>query len=105
MDTDSSALLLYSFAKRHWSRLTTLHVGYPNWSHDSKYVYFDRFADPPGIGRVRVSDGTVEQIVNVAGDDRLWTLHSWTGLAAADSPLLVRDISVQQIYALEVSWP
>jgi dipeptidyl aminopeptidase/acylaminoacyl peptidase len=105
MNANSNVLLLYTVAARQWSRLMALHIGYPNWSHDSKYVYFDRFADPPGIGRVRVSDGKVEQVVNVAGDDRLWTLHSWTGLAADDSPLLVRDISVQQIYAVEVNWP
>jgi hypothetical protein len=30
---------------------------------------------------------------------------SWFGLAPEDSPLVTRDISTQEIYALEMDWP
>jgi hypothetical protein len=29
----------------------------------------------------------------------------WFGLAPDDSPLVARDISTQEIYALEMGWP
>jgi hypothetical protein len=29
----------------------------------------------------------------------------WFGLAPDDSPLVTRDISTQEIYALEMDWP
>jgi hypothetical protein len=29
----------------------------------------------------------------------------WFGLAPDDSPLFARDISTQEIYALEMDWP
>jgi hypothetical protein len=30
---------------------------------------------------------------------------TWFGLAPDDSPLVTRDISTQEIYALEMDWP
>lgn len=104
LDATQNSLLIYSFERRRWSRILNLHIGYENWSRDGKYIYFDRLTAPAGIGRVRVKDGRLEQVVNIEGEDRLWTLDSWTGLAGDDSPLLLRDISMEQIYALDVSW-
>jgi hypothetical protein len=41
-------------------------------------------------------------VVNLNGMPRLWAdLGPWTGLAPDDSPLLLRDISSQEIYAIE----
>jgi Tol biopolymer transport system component len=98
----SQRLLLLDSATGTWSALLQLNVGYPNWSHDGEYVYFDRFTDPPGIGRVRVSDRRVEQLVNLKGHDQLWTLDTWLGLTPDDAPLLLRDVSIEEVYALDL---
>lgn len=101
--SDSQWLMLLDNATGTWSVLLQFSVGYPNWSHDSRYIYFDRFADPPGIGRVRVSDGRVEQLVNLRGHDQLWTLDTWLGLTPDDAPLLLRDVSIEEVYALDIA--
>ena len=100
---DSQWLMLLDNATGTWSVLLKQHVGYPNWSHDGQYIYFDRFTDPPGIGRVRVSDRRVEQLVNLRGHDQLWTLDTWLGLAPDDAPLLLRDVSIEEVYALDIA--
>jgi len=105
MPDDSSGLVLFDLRKHERIRLAKLHIGYPNWSHDGEYIYFDRFEDPPGIGRVRVSDHKVEQVVALGDDQQLWSLDTWTGLAPGDSPLLMHDVSIEEIYALRWTAP
>jgi Tol biopolymer transport system component/DNA-binding winged helix-turn-helix (wHTH) protein len=105
MPSDSSGLVLFDFQKHAWTQIARLHIGYPNWSHDGKYIYFDRFESPPGIGRLRVSDHKVEQMVALRDDQQLWTLDTWTGLAPDDSPMLMHDASIEEIYALQWTAP
>ncbi|MGH9454815.1 MAG: hypothetical protein ACRD2O_12685 [Terriglobia bacterium] len=31
--------------------------------------------------------------------------HTWSGLAPDDSPIVLRDVGIQEIYALDVRWP
>jgi hypothetical protein len=39
------------------------------------------------------------------GRETTGTWGEWFGFAPDDSPLLARDISTQEIYALEMQWP
>jgi Tol biopolymer transport system component len=103
---DSMKLALFDLATQRWSDLVGVDLGakgYPSWSHDSQYVYFDTvFNDSPAFFRVRVSDRKVEKLFNLTGLHRyLGEFGSWSGLAPDDTPLLVRDISSQEIYALD----
>jgi Tol biopolymer transport system component/DNA-binding winged helix-turn-helix (wHTH) protein len=100
MPHNSSALLLFDVADRKWTTLLQASIGYPNWSRDGKYIYFNRIAHAAGIARVRISDGEVELIASVRHQDRLWTLTSWHGLGPNDQPMLMRDISISEIYEL-----
>ena len=102
MPADSSALMLFDRARRKWSKLAGVYAAYPNWSPDGRYIYFDR-VDKPGIDRVRLGDGSIEQIASIAGHDRLWTLDTWTALAPDGSPMLLRDVGLREIYALTLS--
>lgn len=78
-------------------------VAYPNWSHDGHYIYFnDPFSDEPGLYRVRISDGKVERITTLDPSVLSWGIvGKWTGLAPDDSPLVLRDTSIEEIYALD----
>jgi hypothetical protein len=54
-----------------------------------------------------MSDRKIEEVVDLqkAGTLLDGRFGTWFGLAPDDSPLVTRDISTQEIYALEMDWP
>jgi Tol biopolymer transport system component/DNA-binding winged helix-turn-helix (wHTH) protein len=107
---NSDRLVLFDLKTRRWSDLTTPPFGpvaYPNWSRDGDYIYFDTmFGDDSGIFRVRVADRKVEKIASMGGMQRYEAnLGPWSGLAPDNLPLITRDISNQEIYALDWQAP
>jgi WD40 repeat protein len=97
---DAKKLMLFDFSTQNWTELVKVnatYIGYINWSREGKYIYFlsDR------ISRVRISDRTTEQVVSL---DNIRLGGSWGPwvfrLTPDDSPLVVRDIGTQEIYAL-----
>jgi serine/threonine protein kinase/Tol biopolymer transport system component len=102
-------LMLFDVANQKWREWVTNvgTIGYMTWSPDSKYVGFDNFlTDDAGYMRVWVADGRIERITSFKKIRRFWGFWGpWTGLAPDGSPLVVRDISTQEIYALDVQWP
>jgi Tol biopolymer transport system component len=84
-------------------------IGYLAWSADSPYVYFDTgLTANPGYYRVRIADAKLERLVDLKGlrsfPDQFGP-GSWSGLAPDGTPLFVRDISTQEIYALDLELP
>jgi Tol biopolymer transport system component len=104
---DSQKLLLYDFGSRTWSELLKMNVGSTNWSKDSKYIYFDTgLSENPAFYRVRVADRKLERLTDLKGFRRMvfgWL--PWSGIAPDGSPLLLRDISSQEVYALDFETP
>jgi Tol biopolymer transport system component len=82
-------------------------AAYPNWSRDGRYIYFARpYSDEPGLYRVRVSDRSVEKITTLDPRVLSWAIvNKWTGLAPDDSPLVLHDTSVEEVYALDWEAP
>jgi hypothetical protein len=74
------------------------------WSHDGKYFYFDKFRETdPAIFRLRLSDHTLEKVVSLKNVPRAWgSLGWWMGLAPDDAPVVLRDTSIEEIYALDL---
>ena len=103
LTSDLRHLLLYDAGSGKWRPLASFRIGYPNWSHDSKFIYAVKLSDGSTICRIRVSDGTVEQIVDMAHRNQYWTSDAWLGLTPDDSPLLSRDIGMQEIFALRLA--
>jgi len=98
-------LMLYDLTTKKWGVLAEAFVGMPNWSRDGKYVYFDSSAGTETtFSRVRLGDGRLEQLF-AAKDLRRTGTYLWAGLAPDDSPLLLRDVGTQEIYALDVDLP
>jgi Tol biopolymer transport system component/DNA-binding winged helix-turn-helix (wHTH) protein len=105
---DSQKLMLFEPSTQKWTELATLPaIGFPSWSRDGQYLYFDTtFTEDPGFFRVRISDRKLEKLLSLKGMRRFrGEFGSWTGLAPDDSPLLARDISSQEIYALDWQAP
>jgi eukaryotic-like serine/threonine-protein kinase len=108
VDGDVRGLALYDFTRHTWEELTTKPAVYPNWSPDGACVYFnDSFEVAMPVYRVCLKDRKPELVVNLAKLGTLATgaFGQWTGLAPDGSVLAVRDISLEEIYALEAQLP
>lgn len=107
LTNDSLKLMLFDRVSQQWQELVKLPIGYPSWSSDSQYVYFDTtLSEDAAFYRVRVSDHKPERLFSLKELRRYWgPLGPWTGLTPDDSPLLVHDISSQEIYALDWQAP
>lgn len=99
--------MLFDRINQQWQDLVSLPIGYPSWSHDGQYIYFDTtLSEDAAFFRVRISDHKLERLISLKGLRRFWgQLGQWTGLARDDSLLLVRDTSSQEIYALDWQAP
>jgi len=104
---DEQKLFLFDVKKQKWSELASLPAGRYSWSRDGKFVYFDVLSsNEPAIYRVRVADRKVERVASLKGYRRaIGNLGRWMGLAPDDSPLVLHDVGVQEIYALDWEAP
>ena len=96
--------MLFDFTTQKWEDLAHVNAGFPNWSRDGKSLYFISFGKDAAVFRVRISDRKVERVVSLK-NFRLTSGIAWLGLAPDDSPLLLRDASIQEIYALDWEAP
>jgi DNA-binding winged helix-turn-helix (wHTH) protein/WD40 repeat protein len=108
--TGRGKLMLFDVATQKWTEAFGSEVGHPTWSYDGKYIYFQDSHNQDSherIVRLRLGDHQIENIIDVKDVGRLTTgtFVDWFGLAPDDSPLFARDISSQEIYALEMQWP
>jgi Tol biopolymer transport system component len=102
---DTLSIVLFDFQTHKWSELTRTPVGFPNWSADGKYIYFLRSRENPAVLRVRIRDRKVEEVADLKG---LPTTGFWgisLALTPDDSPLLLRNLGTQDIYALDFEAP
>ena len=98
-------LMLFDTNTTHWSSLATgEQFGDNLWSHDGKYVYIrESSKGSPRLIRVRIEDGLVEDVLSLKDIPQLVDFFTaWIGLTPEDDPVLIRDRSVQEIYALDL---
>lgn len=100
--TPQDRIVLYDFETRRWSDLAKVIVGSPSWSKDSKYVYFDTSGKGAGLYRVRVNDHKLERFTSLE-NVRLAPVW-WTGVSPDGSPLILRDVGTEEIYALDLQF-
>jgi Tol biopolymer transport system component len=110
LSQDSSALVLYDFRTQRWARWLTEpgNIAYPTWSKDGKYIFFDNFlTDHPTARRVKLGSHTSEELYSLSGLQQFQAITSgiWSGSSPDGSRLYTQDLSVQEIYALDVEFP
>jgi serine/threonine protein kinase/Tol biopolymer transport system component len=107
MTVDYKKLKLYDVAGRKWEDLVAITSAYPDWSPDGKYVQFAGAFGESGFLRVRVSDRKIERRpgLGVFGSPAGRRFGTWSGVGPGESVLVNRDISVQEIYALDWQTP
>jgi eukaryotic-like serine/threonine-protein kinase len=103
-------LRFYDLNLHTWRDLTgDIGVGYPEWTPDSKCIVFSsEIGTAHWENRVCLADRKIEPITDLSASGKLvndYGSWSWTGLAPDGSILALRDISTQEIYALDVKWP
>lgn len=106
---DSHGLRLFDVRKQSWEPLADVSgevVGYSAWSRDSRYLYFNsRGQGSARIYRVDVRrERRVREVVDL-GTSSAETLGEWFTLAPDDSPLVLRDTSIRNLYELELRLP
>ena len=105
-------LSLYDRERQGWSELQeagSLAVAWPVWSSNSKYLYLADASDlhAPKVNRIRIAGREVERVAALEVPEGLtgyWG-GSWMGVGPDGSPLLLRDLSIEEIYALDVDFP
>jgi Tol biopolymer transport system component len=100
----SPSLMLFDFTSEKWEEIAKVTVGFPNWSKTGDYIYF--LSDGArSVMRLRIRDRKLEQVADLKNFPTTGSFGWWLGLAPDDSPLLLHDTSMQDIYALDWQAP
>ena len=105
---NADRLMLFDFQAQKWTEAAKTVVNSPAWSRDSKYIYFDNYPvqKEPAFLRLRLSDRKIEQVLSLKDIRRAGGYPQvWSGIDIDGSPLIVRDIGTQEIYALDWDAP
>lgn len=109
LSADSKKLMLYDFKTQKWTEWIDEPgaIGFPTWSHDGRYLYYDNTStEKSAFLRAKVGRTRPEFLIDLR-DMRRYGKYgwAWSGLTPDDSALLVRDVSTDEIYSLEVELP
>jgi eukaryotic-like serine/threonine-protein kinase len=104
---NSQKLKIFEFSSQKWQEFPQPSVGFTEWSRDSRYVYFDTgLSKEPAIYRLRISNYKVELVGSLKDFHRAVMVGiPWSGLTPDGAPLLLRDTSTQEVYALDFEAP
>lgn len=101
---DSRSLMLFDFRAGKWTKVLTLgQILDLQWSRQGKSIYLNAASSEgePALFRVEVPGHQAERLISLKGTQP----NGWLGLAPDDSPLVVRQVSGTEIYALECQFP
>ena len=108
--SDHHQALLFDMKTLHWSRVAEAEMlTNVRWSRSGDFAYFEATSEENGavLMRVRIADRKVEHVMDFRDIRRplIQLSAAWTGLTDDDSPLVQRDIGIQEVYALEWRLP
>jgi Tol biopolymer transport system component/predicted Ser/Thr protein kinase len=104
---DFKKTYLFENKSQRWSELSEHGMANPRWSRDSKFLYTTgEIGRPSSWFRLRISDHTLQKLGTLNGIRLAWGIWgAWMGLDPTDSPLFLRDVGSQEVYALELQQP
>jgi len=102
---DSKKLLLFDFKTQKWSDWVNEPegIGFPTWAGDGSHIYFNVAGKHPTYRRVRPDETRSELVVDLNGFHQYDM--SWCGVTRSGVPLFTRDVSTDEIYALDLELP
>jgi DNA-binding winged helix-turn-helix (wHTH) protein/Tol biopolymer transport system component len=97
-------LVLFEQKTNSWSALAEGNFGYNEWSPDGKYVYVRESSKGfARIIRIGIKDRAVEEVLSLKDFPQIVDIYAgWYGLTPDGKLLLMRDRSVQEIYAISL---
>ena len=110
LSQDSTKLFLFNFKTQKWSNWITEPggFGFPNWSPDGRYLFYDiAFSEHPSFQRSQVGKTRSELLVDLKALTRFKSRAAgpWSNIAPDGSALFVRDLSTDELYALDLELP
>jgi len=101
---DIHTLYLFDVKTQRWSELyKDSTFAYATWSKDGRFLYFLRYTSDPAILRIPTTGGEAKVVVKLKGFPYTGTFKLWFGLDADDVPLMLRDVSTSDVYALTLN--
>ncbi len=102
---DSTRLSLFDFKTQKWSEITKGTLGWECWSNTGEYLFALDSSDTGAVLRIRLSDRTIERVLNLKDISLTGYWGNSLTLAPDDSPLLLRNVGTQDVYALDWETP
>jgi len=100
---DVSTIYVFDLKTQHWSALNTGPQAFEQWSSDGRSIYFLRYATDPAILRIPATGGKAKLVVSLKNFLYTGTENVWFGLDPMDAPLMLRDASTTDVYALTLA--
>jgi WD40 repeat protein len=102
--SDNKKLMIFDFKTQKWAGWINEPEGihYAAWSRDGNYVYYNVAGKNPACRRIKLGQTRSELFVDLKD---LRRYNVWSGLTPDGSPLFVRDVSNDEIYALDLELP
>jgi eukaryotic-like serine/threonine-protein kinase len=106
LSDDAKKLMIYDRKTNTWAQLAEGLFAFQNWSRDAKRLYAEQFiGKEDDFVSVSLSGGKIERLFSLKEIPRGFDpFESWVGLMD-DEPLLMRNKSTQEIYALDLRYP
>lgn len=96
---------LFSLATEKWEVLARGVFDWPDWSHDSRFVY--AVNEEASLVRFNVADRRVEQVISLKGFRGTAYFYfgaTWHGLTPDDRPIATRDTGIEEIYWFDLEY-
>jgi Tol biopolymer transport system component len=100
---DVSAMYVFDLKTQHWSALATGPHAFEQLSSDGRFIYFLRYATDPAILRIPTTGGDAKLVVSFKNFSYTGTFGIFFGLDPTDAPLMLRDTSTTDVYALTLA--
>ena len=94
-------IVLYDFQTHKQSELSSVESGYPGWSRDGEYLFYETNGDDASWWRVRLRDRKTERVARLK-DMRV---DGWFAPAPNNSLITARSVGTNEIYALDWELP
>jgi serine/threonine protein kinase/Tol biopolymer transport system component len=106
---DFKKFVVFDIAKQNWFELPIQqNAGWQNWSRDGKYLYFGGIDKAAAwvLFRAHVGDWRIEQLAELKDIQfASGAFGAWLGWTPDDSALMLRDVGIQDVYAMDLNLP
>ena len=101
LNSPLTKLLLFDFQTQKWTELVTGSVGWPWFSKDGQYLYFQDSTGTGALVRLRLSDRHIEKVLDLKNFVTVGTYGGWFAPAPDGSPMMLRNAGTTDVYSLD----